>query len=366
MNKKKIGIVTFHTADNYGAVFQAYALQEYIRSYIEGEVWIIDFNTPYHESEHSVFKKAPDFIRSIVYNVFILLYYRPLKKRIKRFATFRHEFLRLTPHKYNSEQDFLSNMEPFDYYISGSDQVFNPHVRFSDCYFLGFNKGNGKKVAYAPSFGIVSFTKEENERIKELVSDFDALSCREKVGADYLSSITSRGILAVCDPVFLFTKKEWELIIRPVNHIKPYIFVYDLNGGYNLIDLARKVSAANGNLEIICATTSTRRFYKGVKVIRSLGPCEFLSYISSAACVVTDSFHGTSFSLILEKKVICYIALRYASSRIESLAASLNIQKQIVYDIHSFNWNNITFNDYRDCLNSFSKESQRYLCSVLQ
>lgn len=365
MDKKKVGIVTFHTADNYGAVLQAYALQEFICKHIEHDVQIVDFNTPDHEKEHHVFKKAPDFFRYLVYGIFTFPYYWSLNRRIKKIADFRNLFLNLTKHKYSSEQDFLSNMEHLDYYISGSDQVFNPKVKFSDCYFLGFDKGNGKKIAYAPSLGVASFTEEETLHIKNLVFDFDALSCREKVGADYLSIITGRSVPTVCDPVFLLTKDEWKSIIAPVYQSKAYIFIYDLNGGYDLIALARKVSSANGNMKIICATTRTRVFYKGINIIRSLGPCELLGYILGATCVVTDSFHGTSLSLVLEKQVVSYIATKNTSSRIESLAASLGIQKQIVYNVSDFNWDSIKFNDYKRQLGDFTKESQEYLYSAL-
>lgn len=366
MDKKKVGVVTFHTADNYGAVLQAYALQEYITRHLKCDVEIIDFNTPIHEEEHRIFQAAPDIIRSFIYGLFALLHYASLKKRVKRFKEFRLKQLHLTSHRYTSEHDFLNNIQQFDFYISGSDQVFNPKVRYRDCYYLGFPKNGGMKIAYAPSFGLSAFSQEDTDYIKKMVSDFDYLSCREKNGAEFLSSLLGREIPVVCDPVFLLTKQEWEAHIPRCAEKEPYIFVYDLCGGYQDIALAKKVSRALGNIKIICATTHTRVNYSGVKVFRNMGPFELLSYIRGSECVVTDSFHGTALSLVLEKKVISYIANKKVSSRIESVAKSLDVENQIIYDIESFEWNAIQFNHYRKELNQFTEYSRQFLSNALK
>ena len=366
MDKKKVGIVTFHTADNYGAVLQAFALQEHIKRYLKCDVEIIDFNTPIHEEEHRIFQAAPDIIRSFIYGLFTLLHYASLKKRVKRFKEFRLKHLHLTSHRYSSEYDFLNNIQQFDFYISGSDQVFNPKVRYRDCYYLGFPKNGRKKIAYAPSFGLSAFSQEDTDYIKKMVSDFDLLSCREKNGADFLSSLLGREVPVVCDPVFLLTKQEWEAHIPRCAEKEPYIFVYDLCGGYQDIALAKKVSRALGNIKIICATTHTRVYYSGVKVFRNMGPFELLSYIRGSECVVTDSFHGTALSLVLEKRVISYIANKKVSSRIESVAKSLGVENQIICDIESFEWNDIIFRDYTTHLNQFTEYSKQFLSTALK
>lgn len=366
MDKKKVGIITFHTADNYGAVLQAYALQEYIRRHLKCDVEIIDFNTPIHEQEHRIFKPAPDIFRLIIYGLFNLVHYFSLKQRIKRFKEFRLKRLHLSSRRYTSEYDFLNNIQQYDFYISGSDQVFNPKVRYRDCYYLGFPKNRGKKIAYAPSFGLSAFSQEDTAYIKRMTSDFGLLSCREKNGADFLSSLLNREIPVVCDPVFLLTKQEWEAHIPRCSENEPFIFVYDLCGGYQDIELAKKVSHALGNIKIICATTHTRVYYSGVKVFRNMGPFELLSYIRGSECVVTDSFHGTALSLVLEKKVISYIANKKVSSRIESVAKSLGVENQIIYDIKSFEWNDIRFNNYRKELNQFTEYSKQFLSNALK
>lgn len=365
MEKKTVGIVTFHTADNYGAVLQTYALQEYIASHIGHNVEIINFNTKVHEKEHQIFENAPDIFRRVIYGLFTLVHIYPLYTRIIRFARFRKTYFNVSNHQYSQETDFLENMKPYDYYISGSDQVFNPKVKFRNCYYLGFNKNGGKKIAYAPSFGISEFSEEDSIFIKSMVKDFDKLSCRETSGANYLSKLTGIDIPTVCDPVFLLSREEWEKIIIYPSQQKPYIFVYDLLGGYNDIEIARKVSKSLGDIDIICATTRTRVRYKGVKVLRNLGPCELLGYIANSECVVTDSFHGTSLSYVMHKKVISYIASRKSSSRILSLTELLGTQNQVVKESNKFNYNTIEFRDYSIKLNRFISKSKNFLIESL-
>lgn len=366
MNRKTVGIVTFHTADNYGAVLQAYALQEYIGLHIGHSVEIIDFNTPVHEKEHRLFGHESDWLRDIVYGVFIIPHMRALRTRIVRFAQFRKVFLNVSAHRYCSEEDFMENIKSYDYYVSGSDQVFNPKVRYRDCYYLGFEKKNSRKIAYAPSFGISVFTDDERAFIGSKVKDFDRLSCRESVGADYLSELSGVKVPTVCDPVFLLSKDEWgKVIVYPHEQEEPYIFVYDLLGKYNDIELARKVSESLGGVRIICATTRTRVIYKGVMVLRNLGPCELLGYIAGCECVVTDSFHGTALSYVMGKKVISYIASEKSSSRIMSLTELLGTRNQVVTDVDSFDYSSMEFYDYSSRLEKFISDSKDFLHKAL-
>lgn len=92
-----------------------------------------------------------------------------------------------------------------------------------------------------------------------------------------------------------------------------------------------------------------------------IGPSELLGYINKAEYVVTDSFHGTSLSLVYRKKLITYIAIPKLSSRITSLMTNLGIANQIVTDIADFNINEIDFISYDDKLSSLIKESQYFL-----
>lgn len=366
-NKKKIGIVTFHTADNYGAVLQAYALQTYLAKSKQRNVYVVDFCTPEHRKEYRLIKKrSKNLIKNIFLNILCLTRFGSLKRRHKRFEIFRENTLNLTKHRYESEEDFLQRMEAFDYCLAGSDQVFNPRVRYSRCYYLSFNKFEGKKVAYAPSFGITQFSIEEKEYIANAVDGFSAISCREREGADFLAKLTKHDVPVVCDPVYLLTQSEWKDVAISVKVRTPYIFVYDLCGGLNLIELAKKVSRCNRNLPIICATGNLKHRYKGVISLFDVGPQELLGYIENADFVVTDSFHGTSLSLVLRTKVLAYIALKHVASRIYSIMNTLGIQDQIVEDVNDFNMDNIRFADYTHTMKVLVSSSKLYLTNAIE
>lgn len=367
MKTKKVGIVTFHTGNNYGAVLQAYALQEYV-SKLGYEVKIMDFNPTVYDTYDKIFKHVNNnWIKNLLHQLLQLLHYSELKKRRIRFEEFQKANYKKTSKRYLTEEDFLTNHELFDCYISGSDQVFNPRVKFSDVYFLSFEKLGSKKIAYAPSFGISEFTAEEKDRIRRHVADFDFLSCRESSGAYFLSKLLGKPIPTVCDPVFLLDKNEWINIAKRPGENKPYIFVYDLNGGQKLIDIAKKVSESYHIENIVCATLNTHSNYRGVKSIRSLGPRELLGFINNADYIVTDSFHGTSLSLVMGKKVIPYIALAKASSRIESVMEKLGISGQIIRTLDGCkDINSIQFKQYTKELDEYIKESKMFLQESLQ
>lgn len=366
-NKKKIGIVTFHSADNYGAVLQAYALQTYLAKSKRNDVYVVDFCTPEHRKEYRIIKKwSKNPVKSIILNVLRIARVSSLIRRHKRFESFRENALKLTKHRYESEEEFLQRMEPFDFCIAGSDQVFNPKVRYSRCYYLAFDKFDGKKVAYAPSFGIVKFTAKEKDYIANATGSFTALCCREREGAEFLAALTGRNVPVVCDPVYLLDKEEWKEVAALPGLNTPYVFVYDLCGGSNLIELAKKVSSCNENIPIVCATGNIKHRYSGVTSLFDVGPRELLGYIANADFVVTDSFHGTSLSLVLNTKVITYIALKHVASRIYSIMNILGITDQIVEDINGFDMDRIRFVDYAQPMKTFVSSSKDYITKALE
>ena len=360
-NNKKIGLLTFHTPDNYGAVYQAFALQNYVNKELGKDVEIIDFCTKKHLKAYNIFKKQSNNpIKNFLKNCITATQYLALKKKKRLFEQFRKSYLKLSAKRYNSEDEFLSHTEMYDTYLVGSDQVFNPHNEHYKAYYLAFEKRGKRKIAYAPSFGISAFTDEITGKILPYLKDFDNLSCREKQGAEYLSKIMNEEVPAVVDPVFLMSKEEWEKLSVTPQEKQKYIFVYDLCGGEELMSIAKSIAKERG-LKVICATGRIRNNYSGVDVRFDIGPAELLGYINKAEYVVTDSFHGTSLSLIMRKRLITYIALPHAASRITSIMESLGTSEQIVTNIIDFDISKITFKNYDENLKILVKESKDFL-----
>jgi len=324
---KRIGIFTYMQT-NYGAILQAYALQHYLRS-LGNDVEIIDFTTELHLIDHKVFKRYPTSkIKNFIINCLTLLWFFPLRRREKRNMAFKKKNYNFSA-RFSTKEDILSNPPQEDVYVTGSDQVFNLNSPYYEVYYLNFPKGKSKKIAYAPSFGISNFSNELKDKILPYLQDFDALSCRETSGAAYMSMITGRNIPTVVDPVLLLSADEWTEVAT-VGTKQKYILVYDLNGGYELISVAKRVKKEL-NLPIYCITGNYMNRYEADKTILDAGPSEFLGYFKNASFVVTDSFHGTSFALIFSVPFLTYIAVKETSGRISSLLEKTGLQERMIY-----------------------------------
>lgn len=363
---KTIGIITFHTADNYGAVYQSYALQNFIENNFNAKVEIINFCTNEHINAYKIFRKRSNsIIKNIVLQFITLSKYRELYNKKNKFKVFREKYLNLSSKIYKTEKELLNEINHYDIYITGSDQVFNPNNQFIRAYYLDFPKGNSKKIAYAPSFGISNFTNNISTKILPYLKDFDFLSCREKDGAFFLTKLLNKNIPVVVDPVFLLDNNCWQKLIEDSPIKEKYIFVYDLCGGENLIKIAKIIKDATG-MQIICATNNIKKKYKYCISKFNIGPSELLGFINNAEYVVTDSFHGTSLSLILNTKVISYIALKHASGRLLSIMEQLGLSEQIVENVDSFNFKQINFSEYHHKLNEIISESHKFLLNSLK
>lgn len=361
----KIGIFTYFQT-NYGAVLQAYALQKYLQEQPGTEVEIIDFTTPEHLEGHKVCKRQSlkNPIAAIAYYFFTLIHYRQLKRRVTRTWDFKNKHFHFT-RRFSSMKDALENHPIEDIYITGSDQVFNPYGKYVPLYYLCFDKGFGKKVAYAPSFGISQFDEEITLIVESYVKDFDFLSCREIAGAEFLRSITSQEVPVVVDPVLLRSADDWSKVAASPKMKSDYIFIYDLNGAENLIKIAKKIQK-EAKLPIVCLTRNRLKMYPVNKQIYDAGPSEFLGWIKEASYVVTDSFHGTVFSLIFSKQFFTFIALERTSSRIRNILGKVGLENRIVTKdgLYGFDFTAHSKYDGVD-LQQLSSSSKHYIQSFL-
>lgn len=310
----KAGLITFHQADNYGAVLQASALLKYINKNICA-CEIIDYlpNT----------MGVPDnrFIRRILrFGKRVCLYILQHKKTVKknRFEKFRKKNYILSKNRYYGDEMIQKNPPEYDVLISGSDQILNLTLsKNSVSYYLSF-ADNTRKISYGSSFGRCDISETEEQAICKYLSTFNALSVREKSATGLLKKYIDAHATNVVDPVFLIDKDEWkkmadEKAIPP----QKYIFVYAMENTEilrNTIDTVFKkynlpiIKISGGcNLDGISGTEDEK-----------CGPEQFLAYIKNAEVVITNSFHGMAFSHIFEKKFFA-IAHTRRNSRIEDL-----------------------------------------------
>ena len=229
--------------------------------------------------------------------------------------------------RYSSMSELLNNPPLLDVHLTGSDQVFNPNRKYKDVYFLNFKKGNARKIAYAPSFGVNQFSDDDKQYIKDMLSDFDVLSCRETDGAELMSSMLEKKVPQVLDPVFLTSVEDWRSIETKPRFKQKYVFVYSLKGTKRMLKYAKDNYPGQ---TIVLLSPNDLRIYSGCKHVYYPGPCDFIGLIDNAEAVVTDSFHGTAFSIIFEKEFRTIITRPEVSSRIVSLLSSLGLKDNVI------------------------------------
>lgn len=299
----RIGILTFHRAENFGAVFQVYALQTYLER-LGAESYVMDYRCKMIESMYHIFSPAILISRKnfiVSFRLYIDRFHdlRARRQKKKKYKNFRQRYLRMTV-------PFKAIRKPldFDAYIVGSDQVWNLHLTggFDHIYFLDFPMKSGvTRWSYAASADIDPHHLLLLYRDKTTValSRFDGISVREEFLKDELSRIIPEKNIEVClDPTFLLGKSDYlKIAVRPEQN--KYVLVYHMAPMPEGSALA-KVIARNENLQAVEISGGYPKDIPNCKC--DLGPEEILSYIAFADKVITTSFHGLALSLIFEKE----------------------------------------------------------------
>lgn len=304
---KKIGIITLGGYFNYGNRLQNYALQEAIKDYV------LDVDT-IRNNTSSVYSEKRDFLTRLK-GKSPLLIYKILKNKIKTFMTRnitnkRTEVFKKFTLNYINETDFMildngvmeSLSSRYNYYIAGSDQVWNPdYLLGTSVNFLTFVPKN-KRISYAASFGVSSISPKWEDKYKEWLSDMNHISVREEDGAKIIKDLIGIDVPVLVDPTLLLTKEKWLSIAKEANN-KPkgkYLLTYFLGGVPKAYKKEIKRLTKKHKLDIINLGNIRE------KDTYITGPSEFIDYINSCSVMYTDSFHGTVFSILLEKPfVVC-------------------------------------------------------------
>jgi hypothetical protein len=334
----KIGIITFHRAQNFGAVMQAYALQEYLRnSGYDAE--IIDYRNKYFEKRYSLYDLTFLFDRknifaslSVLCNRYLTFRNRFEKKR--KYEIFRHDYLRISKKAYYSKNDFGNE---YDIYICGSDQIWNPVItrKIDPVYFLAFGT-NRKKIAYAASSDLSA--NKHYERNSALLRDFlnslDVISVREDSLAVELRKYTKKEIHTAVDPVFLFSRAFYLNILRDPG-VQNYILVYHVAESKSASKIARE-TAKDNNKDLIEIHSNPFPFLDNKIHKHNLGPLDILGYIYYADIIFTNSFHGSALSIIMNKN---FYVINSNSSRLKNLLGIFGLEKRFINTISEVNQN---------------------------
>lgn len=333
---KKIGTITFHRSLNYGSVLQTYALQKTIKKITnERKTEVIDFYPPGIQKIRSVFVPIHSF-KNVVHNVVALVYYPSFIKRKKSFDMFLNNNICLSKRKYVEDSDMGILEEDYDFLIAGSDQIWNNRTTdFSIQYFYPTVRGV-RKIAYAPSLGNAVYTLPLNQQVYDALMDFYAISVRELSGAKKIKSFIHREVPVVVDPTLLLSAEDYvEIESAKKLQKKKYIFLYSVNMERKTLKIANAISKCTGLPIVSIYTTngSFRAVSNGIKLSKDAAPGDFLNLIHYAELVISDSFHGTAFSINYHKKFysVCVKDINRRDPRLETLLSKLELKNRMLF-----------------------------------
>ena len=333
MKNIKVGIITINNDYNFGNRLQNYALIKYLSN------MNIDAENIHKISSKQKIKKIikkfipkKDYIRSGKFNKF--------NKNIKT--------------KYIKDYSF--NKEQYNFFITGSDQVWNPNFAAKNEQFLDFAKNN-QKISYAASIGLPELPKQEKERFKKYLEEFKSISVREDAGKKIVEDLTDRkDVEVLIDPTMLLSQEEWTKILKKpsIKIEKKYILIYFLGKMSEKRKQAIEKIAKEKNYQIINIFDKKSNYYK-------FGPAEFLYLEKNASLICTDSFHSCVFSILFNRPFVSFDReeqhMDNMNSRIDTLISKFKLENR------RFNGKEITKenlnHDYTEAYKILEKERKK-------
>lgn len=369
---KKIGLITFHGSINYGVYLQAYALQSVIESF-NNHAEIIDYNVFVENKKRISLKvwtsrflhlgQSWTVIKKKCFNAS-----KKSKERILKFDRFKERYMHLTLpcSSFSDLKKDYSNR--YSAIVCGSDQIWNPnYTEANPVYFLDFTGDGVKRVAYAPSFGVATIDDGFSrfyQDYKYYLERFDALSVREESGRTIVKYLIGIEPIVVCDPTMLITKNKWLSIAdQNVGEGAKYCLLYLLGENPEYIEMAKSLSQSIRVINI--PMTNLLLNLNGVEQ-NYAAPDEFLALISKAEFIVTDSFHGTAFSIIMQKRFVTLkrTDTKYSlNSRIENLLnkCGLSGNNRNARDVSLVSINDVDYESVSRRLLPWINQSKSYL-----
>lgn len=340
----KIGIITFHRAINYGAILQTYALQKMLQQ--KGyDVEVIDYRCQHMENMYRLIGFKGKTIKQGIRD---LLYIVGKYKKQNNFRKFVKTYVKLSDVVYTQENISTAN-EVYDKFITGSDQVFNYACsKFDKNYFLQFVNDKRKIYSYAASFSMKEIPTDKMLEYKKLLDRFREISVREATGQEIVKSLTNKESELSVDPVFLLEKNAWSKIaVKP--KFDNYILIYKLNSSDLLYDFARKLAKIT-NKKIVALNFDVVEQMKERDILglTTASIEEFIGLFQHADYVVTNSFHGTAFSIIFGKKFYVEALQKdfKPNDRVESLLALTKLEKSKIRTLDDCNLNIVRDYEY--------------------
>lgn len=385
----RVGIVSiYYNAFNYGAQLQARALVQIVKEYgYECEQICYDATDEKYPFEKSIKEKIKEQgliylmvskFRYVVHGINVKQNNKKISNKISARKNKFHKYENKTAHSqriYNKETISDCN-DLYDVFITGSDQVFNPYY-YNNAFLLGFVTGK-TKLSYAASIGLSYLSQNEKELLQTSLRTFDGIAVREDSGQTILKEILpQKEIKTTIDPTLLIDSTYWINEAHKTRELEePYIFCYFLGKEKKLRKFAEIVSKQL-NLRILTIKDALGNYQSADEYhateLEDDGPGGFNSAIANACFVLTDSFHGTAFSIIHEKRFLSFRRNFHeensGDSRIIDLLKNLGIEDRWVQNIEQSSTdlliNEIDYCDVKRRLEYLRMDSNGYLSKKL-
>ena len=385
---KKVGIVSCYFKNNYGSMLQAYATQKILdMNNIPNETINIDNNIDFKKG------KRKYYLKNLFNFKFIIAKFGMIKLKVDKIINKKlGKNIDIRTKKYN---DFKKNFnlsracndyislnylasEKYSDVIVGSDQLWLPVNVVADYYTLNWVPEHINKISYATSFGISNINKKYNELYKKFLKNINYISVREKSGVKIIKDYGLDAKL-VCDPTLLLTKEEWDIISGKDRIIKDkYILCYFLGKNIEHRKFAERLKEETG-YKIVSLNHADEYVKYSDKFADitpyDIDPKEWINLVKNAEYILTDSFHGTIFSIIFNK--IFFDFRRHNSkskvstnSRIDSLLETVGISKERILtgleDVKEVLKYKIDYDIVNEKVKRFREKSKKWLLDSIK
>ena len=310
MGEKNVLILTFHFAKNYGALLQAYALSTVIKN--------LGFNVKFIDYCAGRFTTNSRWnLRGLI----DIIYFLKLGRFVKNYFS-------LTK-RYNSLQELKKDCPPADFYVVGSDQVWNLELvskKHFDVYMLDFVPDQSPKIAYAASFGKEKW--DDYDYLKSKLKRFSAISVRESAGIKICSKAGIDNAVQMLDPSLLLTDYQSLMTESRIQRTLVCFFLETAPAAF--YEFAKNIAK---DLHLKVVILNRTRPIKGCQIVPFPSVGKFLEYLYRSDFIITNSFHGTAFSINFRKNFIVLPTYMKTNSRLSSLLEMTGLQHHMFENI---------------------------------
>ena len=368
-----IGLLSFHTALNYGARLQCYALQRALE--LNGhECEYINYENVMRRNSYRMLRLACEALRHghIKEAVKLICGLPFIAMRRRAFKQFDKKYMKISPVYISSREGMEQSAMSYQKYVVGSDKVWNCVNNGKDTtYLLDFVSDRDRKVSYASSFGMSSVPNDMKEDYKRCLSNIGSLSTRESAGVEIIKELTGLEAKLVLDPVFLLSRQEWERLIPNREKDEKYIFAY-LNRKGQYEEFIKKTGFDDSGMKVHLLTRYLKPLdfiNRKIRVRYCMSPCAFIENISKAYLVVSASFHCIAFAILLNKPFVAVlVGDKGKDSRVLSLLKALGLEDHILSENIKLNENifHADTQGMNERISTMRDESLDYLLSAVK